>query len=404
MGNTKKSLAKTLPAFTLMFSLIIGGLIALILGLQLNSITTQQQNHLGKTLSSQLAKVVRDPIIHQDMLSLQVEVDEMLGVEGIQYASVYDATNHPLAKAQKAHYIANSQNSHTSPITIENSVAGYVNVQLDQQFFSAPFEDLQLTFGLVWISLTATLLFFSIRLGRNLSGRLNHLIQQLPSDNAEKMDELSTLEYRIKPLLASKQHHPEPYNEQEKQHCALLAITCKNLTLLESRVNPEHFESVMALFDSLTNDAADLYGAVRLSAGQASIYLKFTGDSKHTDHPLRALYCATAIHLLSKHLMEAQGIKLELASAILHGEQQLSVSQLLNDRNHKERLMALQSMLEQAADGQILLDKNTSDHTSLQGITLSPLTEECSLFRVDKLHETGDKLVTQQLALLLRNL
>ena len=125
MGNTKKSLAKTLPILTLVFSLTIGSLIALILGLQVSSIATEQKNYLGKTLSSQLAKVVRDPIIRQDMLSLQVEVDEMLSIEGIQHAAVYDATNRPLAKAQKAQYTVNPQNSHTSPITIENAVAGF---------------------------------------------------------------------------------------------------------------------------------------------------------------------------------------------------------------------------------------------------------------------------------------
>ncbi|MDX2463939.1 MAG: hypothetical protein QNK31_05460 [Porticoccus sp.] len=404
MGNTKKSLAKTLPTLTLIFSLTIGSLIALILGLQVSSIATQQKNYLGKTLSSQLAKVVRDPIIRQDMLSLQVEVDEMLGIEGIQYAAVYDATNRPLAKAQKARYTVNPRHSHTSPITIENAVAGYVSVQLDQQFFSAPLRDLQFTFSLLWISLVVVLLILSIQLGKKLSGRLNHLIRQLPGDDSDKMDELSTLEHRIKPLLATRQYHQEPYDEQAKQHCALLAIACKNLTLLESRVNPEHFESVMSLFDALTNDAADLYGAIRLNADQSSIYLEFTGDSKHSDHPLRALYCATAIHALSKQLMDTQGIKLELASAISHGEQQLSASQLLNERHHKERLESLQSMLKQAINGQILLAKNTRNHPSMQEISLSPLTEENSLFRVDKLHETGDKLVTQQIALLVRNL
>tara|TARA_R110001592_G_scaffold321037_1_gene599433 strand:- start:177287 stop:178501 length:1215 start_codon:yes stop_codon:yes gene_type:complete len=404
MGNTKKSLAKTLPILTLVFSLTIGSLIALILGLQVSSIATEQKNYLGKTLSSQLAKVVRDPIIRQDMLSLQVEVDEMLSIEGIQHAAVYDATNRPLAKAQKAQYTVNPQNSHTSPITIENAVAGYVSVQLDQQFFSAPLRGLQLTFSLLWISIVVALLVLSIQLGKKLSGRLNHLIQQLPGDDSDKMDELSTLEHRIKPLLATRQYHQAPYDEQEKQHCALLAIACQNLTLLESRVNPEHFESVMALFDALTNDAADLYGAIRLSADQSSIYLEFTGDSKHSDHPLRALYCATAIHALSKQLMDTQGIKLELASAISHGEQQLSASQLLNERHHKERLMSLQSMLKQAVNGQILLAKNTRGHPSMQEISLSPHTEENSLFRVDKLHETGDKLVAQQIALLVRNL
>ena len=150
--------------------------------------------------------------------------------------------------------------------------------------------------------------------------------------------------------------------------------------------------------------AAALYGGTRLDADRCSIYLEFTGEDKNSDHPLRALYCATAIQSLSKQLLDKQGVQLELASAISHGELELSSSQLLNERILQEQVKILQSLLEKAVNGEILLNKNTSEHEALEDINISPLADDSPLFRVDKLHESGEQLVNQQLALLTRNL
>ena len=402
MGNTKKSFARKLPTLTLIFSLTTGCFIALILGLQLNSMAENQQNQLGQALSSQLAKIVRDPILRHDNLSLQLEVDEMLDLKSVHQVIVYDASHQILAKTQRSQNTGSSQNLHTSPITIENAIAGYVSIQLDPLSFEPPLQTLRQSFMLLWLTVVLALLFFSFKFGKQLSGRLNHLIQQFPGEIPEGMDELSCLESQVEPLLATRQPTKEPLDEQ--QYCALLAIVCKNLPRLESLINREHFESVMAQLDYLINDAAALYGATRLSADRCSIYLAFSGETEHSDHPLRALYCATAIQILSKQLLDKQGIELELASAISQGKQQLSSSQLLNERSHQEHIKVLQTLLEKAVNGEILLDKSTSEHTSLENINLSPLAEDSPLFRVDKLSETSEKLVHQQLALLARNL
>jgi uncharacterized membrane protein affecting hemolysin expression len=404
MGNTKKSFARKLPTLTLIFSLITGCFIALILGLQLNSMAENQQNQLGQALSSQLAKIVRDPILRHDNLSLQLEVDEMLNLKSVHQVIVYDASHQVLAKTQRSQNTDSNQNLHASPITIENAIAGYVSIQLDPLSFDPPLQTLRQSFMLLWLAVVLALLFFSFKFGKQLSGRLNHLIQQLPGETPESMDELSCLESRVEPLLATRQQLKEPVDGQQQKYCTLLAIVCKNLSRLESLINREHFESVMAQLDYLINDAASLYGATRLSADRCSIYLEFSGETEHSDHPLRALYCATAIQLLSKKLLGEQGIELELASAISQGKQQLSSSQILNERSHQEHIKVLQTLLEKAVNGEILLDKNTSTHTALEDVNLSPLAEDSPLFRVEKLSETSEKLVHQQLALLARNL
>lgn len=400
MGATHKSLARRLPTLTLMFSLAIGLLITLVLNLQLNLHTTEQLNHLGTTLSTQLAKIIRDPIIHQDTLSLQVEVDEMLRVDGVKRTSVYDASHRLLVQAQPVHLQESELSVHTSPITIGNTIAGYVTIDLDRHHFSASFKELIRTFIIFWLVLTSILVLLSIQWGRKISTRLNHLSQQLPGDESTKLDELSLLEHRIAPLLATRQ---SPTEDQLACHSSLLGIICQNLPRLESLLNQEHFESLMIRLDRLVDDTTELYGATRLSGRRHSIYLEFSNFDEDGDHRLRAIYCATALFQLTHQLLATQGITVELAGAISSSQQQPYTSKLLNERSHEKRVEHLMTLLNKAVAGEILLDKDTGSHPSLSEIDLSPLAEDSPLYRVNGLNDSAAKLVSQQLALLNRD-
>ena len=65
---------------------------------------------------------------------------------------------------------------------------------------------------------------------------------------------------------------------------------------------------------------------------------------------------------------------------------------------------SLQLMLEQAVDGEILLDAPTKSHGSLQDISLYPPSEKSILFRVEELNEDSKELISQQIAILGRDM
>ena len=400
MGPTNKSFAKRLPILTLIATLIIGLVIGLIFNLRLNDLASQQRNHLGLTLASQLAKIVQDPIIHQDTLSLQVEVENTLQLTGIQRASVYDASNHLLVQAQNEHIKSNLLSAHTSPIDIENTTAGYVTIELDQTYFYAPYKNIQQLFVVCWLAITIFLTLLSSHIGKQISARLYRLSEQLPSLNTENLDELCELEKRIEPLLATRQLSP---TEQLTSHSAILGIILKNLHKLETQLNREHFEILMTKLDHFVDEAADLYGATRLGSSQHSIHLEFRSDSDDGDHRLRATYCASALFKLTHHLLTTQGVTVELSGVISSAHQRPSSSQLLNEANHQKRIENLTALLDKAAIGAILLDNDTGSHTSLSEINLSLLSENDSCYRLNGLNEAAEQLVSRQLTLITRN-
>ena len=164
MGKNKTSYAKLLPTFTVIFSLIFASLSAIILSIELDSITNEQENYLGQTLSLQLAKVAQNSIINQDQLSLQIEIDDILTIEGVEHVAVHDAAKKLLAKATKsANRTPLSSNTYTSTITIENATAGYVLVQFDQEFFAAYFQTLRLEIAFLFASVFLVLIYYQLK-------------------------------------------------------------------------------------------------------------------------------------------------------------------------------------------------------------------------------------------------
>ena len=102
MGKNKKSYAKTLPILAISFAIFIGILGALIINQQISLVAEKQEKYLGNTLGLQLAKVAKTSIINKDILSLQIELDDMLAIDGVGYVAVYDASKKVLAKAKGA--------------------------------------------------------------------------------------------------------------------------------------------------------------------------------------------------------------------------------------------------------------------------------------------------------------
>ena len=396
MGNFTRSYAKLLPAIALLFSLICGLVIGLLLHIQLDTLATRQGNQLSQTLAYQLAKSVRDPLIHRDNLSLQVELDELLSVEGVQRAAIYDVNQRVIAEALKGRASIDGEYEQRSPVNIEDAKVGYTSVALEPSFMSNSFSQPLLAVIAIWAGCSAILILLAYRLGASLSHRLGQLIQQLPGEE-EGLSELATLEQRMEPLLAI----PESYQPQlRRQPIALLGIACRNLPRLEALLNREHFESLMCRFDKLIDRTLMLYGGQRLHSAHYNIYLEFQGNDGEDDQSINAAYCATALLRVSNSLLGDDGLSMELAAAVSPSIRERTGSTLLNELDQGQHLQTLRDLLEKAANGEILLDQAACQHPTVTEFELSPLAEGSPLCRIVNLGEDGENLLARQIALL----
>ena len=396
MGHTKRSFAKLIPVAALIFSVLTGLALGLAHSRQMNALTAQQENHLGNMLAGQLAKVIREPLIHRDSLSLQVELDDILAITGVRQAAVYDTENQLIARAGDNDRRAQDINRYRTPVSIDDNTIGFVSVILEPDYYAAQSTTATRILLLLWALLAAILIFVCFRFGSSLSSRLTILLEQLPGSEAGEGDELTQLEYRIEPLLRKPDITSEPLAEQP---VTTLAIACRNLPRLEALLNQEHFKTLMVRLDQLAEGAGRLYGATRLPGSDYHIYLEFAEGE--TDQLSRAIYCASALLRLSSQLLDKQGITVELSGAVSAGMQQTSPSILLIERELGERLAEMQNLLDKAATGEILLTEQAHlQQSALDDIDLSQLTEGSTVYRINHLSEHGETRLKRQLALL----
>jgi uncharacterized membrane protein affecting hemolysin expression len=394
MGDIFRTYVKQLPVIALCFSLFSGIVTLLPLQTQLDDLATHQAQQLSLTLANQLAKAVRDPLIHRDNLSLQVELDDLITVDGVLRTAVYDINQRLIAQARRSRGNSDGAYEQRSPVNIENATVGYVTVALEPEFMSDSFSrPVWLLIG-IWLACTLLLVFIAYRLGNTLSSRLGQLIAQLPGD-ADGRDELATLEHRMEPLLAiPEQKSPS----MRKQPAALLGIACRNLPRLEALLNREHFETLMGRFDRLIDRTLQLYGGQRLHGDHYNIYLEFLGSDQEDDQTMNAAYCASALLRVAAETLGSEGISVELAAAVSPAIRQRSGSTLLDELDQGQHLKSLRELLDKAANGEILLNRDSCQHPSVAEFELDPLTEGSALCRLVQLGEDNENLLTRQIA------
>ena len=398
MGKFAWSYAQLLPAVALLISLLSGLALTLTLKTQLDSLANNQGEQLTQNLAYQLARAVRDPLIHRDNLSLQVELDELLTLEGVHRAAIYDVNDRLIAQAQRDQTRDPGEYRHSSPVDIENARVGRAEVSLVPGFVATHYRKPFLLTLVIWGLFTALLIFVAYRLGHSLSSRIGNLSQHLPrEDGDEGRDELTTLERRMEPLLRTPDDDRATLAEQP---AALLGIACRNLPRLEALVNREHFESLMKRFDQLVARTLQLYGGHRLPGEHYNVYIEFLGADSEDDQTMNAAYCAAALLKLSGGLLEDQGVSMELAAAIHPCTNKPTGSILLDEQDLALNLNALGELLDKAASGEILLNRATSQHPSIVEFNVSPLAEGSAFCRINDFGEDGENLLSRQIALL----
>ena len=398
MGKLAKSYLTLLPAIALVSSILFGVVLLYALSVQLDELGEQQGKQLSQTLAHQLAKAVRDPLIHRDNLSLQVELDELITLEGVQQVAIYDVNQHLIAEAQRRRTGHVAQHQQRSPVSIETATVGYAEVALTESYVAQGSTRILITAGTIWAVFTLVLVLLAYSAGKNLSERIARLSEQLPGNSGdEPLDELGVLEHRLVPLLAIPSSEPTP---GDNKPVALLGIACRNLARLEALVNREHFESLMKQLDQLIERTLYLYGGRRLHGEHYNVYIEFMGSDDEDDQTMNAAYCAAALLRLSGTRLQGEGVSVDLAAAVYPGIFHRTGSTLLDEQTQAQQLQELRDLLEKSEKGEILLNQAASEHPSVGELDLTPLAEGSPFCRINGFGEVGENLLARQLAVL----
>ncbi len=401
-----QTFAFRLPLITALLCAIAGALIFGIGSWQTKLLADQESRRIGQALAAQLAETVRQPLLHNDLVSLQVSVEQLVERAEVAGASVYNARQKPLAQSKSGRiYGAHELVTWREPLTVEGTVTAYAGVDIDIGHLHAVYRKPFNWILSLWAAFALLMTVISAWTGRKLSERLSGLTARLPGDPTldeaqQPADELDKLEQQLQPLLTQSAKSDD--TAEPTRQVATLALHCKNLESLEKQLSKENLQRLLNQLDADLKQVTTLYDGKRLPGHNQTLFVEFSGGTENGNHPLQALFSAHLLMELSKNHAHALGAspKLSAAISLRNGEDH---SSLMGDFEREKRKSATASLASMGDSGETLLDSQVQLHQSFAGvIDTEQLSEDGDIHRVASFSTRHSTLLAKQLHYLTR--
>ncbi len=292
---------------------------------QLNSQTQLQTKLFGEALNHQLLDQVRQPLLHQDAVSLQVVLDNLvMHTAMVTQAAVFKPDHRLLAESVEP--LSASKSAHREvfkqDLALSNGQTWQVQLALDPGDMQQRAMTIFWSVSCVGFLLCALMFYWAKHLGHDISVRLQGLTNCLPSNEADtqantEVDEISQLEKRIEPLLlkpASRDSGPLQVEPVLESCC--LAVRGINLPQLQAHLSHDNLRRVLKRFDDIIATTNELFKGERLNGANNCIYLRFVATVGDSHFLLRAISCHLALVELQREQANEEGAGLILSSAL----------------------------------------------------------------------------------------
>lgn len=285
----------------------------------------------GQALANLAAKQATEATINHDLVSLQVILSDIARNPDILNATVHDVDNRLLVQAgsspDAADWEERDHQPFTASITLQDSIAGYVTVNIDTQALYEQFDD---TWLMAMLGLAGAMVALSI---------INHR-QQFYREVAEQN--------------AAADHSDEPPAARppaEDDICVTLHLRCRNWPALRQQLSATLRQQ---LFDELQRHLGGinaLYAGRIVLADSDLLELEFRGD-EIGNTTFRAICAAQLLFLLLEQ--SSAGIRLHYAGAVYATSKGTALNLYLQQSQHRRQLS--QTLTQHAGDEKLLLD------------------------------------------------
>ncbi|MBQ0720768.1 MAG: hypothetical protein KBT88_09105 [Gammaproteobacteria bacterium] len=317
----KIGIQKKLSLFAALLTLLYCLLILPLLYFQLTSLAESQVQLFGQTLSRQLLGQVRQPLLNEDAVSLQVVLDNLVAhTPMVKQAAVFKPDSSLFAESLEPSATANPSDRalFKQRLNLSNAATWQVQLALDPSGIRQKLLAVFWSVSALGLLLCALLLYWAQRLGKDISTRLQNLSACLPGEaSSSDDDEISLLEKRIEPLLLKPATPASvPIEAGPRPESCCLAIRCTNLPQLQAHLSQDNLQRVLQRFDDIIAATLELFKAERLSGARNCVYLRFVAASGDSDFLLRAISCHLALVELQREQASDEGAGLILSSAL----------------------------------------------------------------------------------------
>ncbi len=349
-----------------------------------------QADEVGNTLATQIADAVRELVLANDLLGLNVVVGQLAETATIGQITVFNVDREILTRAGNAPANAFYSTVYQADISLQDAIAGSVQLELDLSALLANLNGSRYYFwGILLFGLLLTLAL-SLALASYINDPITQLTAALEDPDEAILeelagaDELSRLQKACKLLLEKYQENrthqlklggmlkpatSQEFNRSSKIMASLLVVKVVNVHTAIELLHPNTFSKLLNEYHQYLKQAAKLYGGSLHRYTGESTMVSFDSHKCGEDHGLNAICCGQLFLALMKKINQrhknekAQALQFRLA--IHSGETFFNVE--------SESAVLLGKSLEtayflskQSKPGQLLISKNTFSQASTE--------------------------------------
>jgi hypothetical protein len=215
--------------------------------------------------------------------------------------------------------LAQSINSASQPISteifsknieFENTQAGVISIDINSRPIYQKYHRIFINWLFLWLSFTLLSTYISYRFTDQIIARIARINDRLPGKNEPLVDEISTLETKIQPLLSTSGE--SVYEPNNRYYYSLISANIKNNKRLLQQLNKDNLDQLFEQLDYSILRTLQLYGGDRMEGMEDSFCFTIRSTECSKQHLLVCLMAVYSLQQLIEQLSKKIGIDLEI--------------------------------------------------------------------------------------------
>lgn len=280
---------------------------------EMNRSLEEYRDILGDSVSEQTAASVRELVLVNDLLGLNVVLTQLIRDNNVLYVTVYDVDGNLLTSAgQPPNGINEPSVIYTAEISVQEAIAGSVQLILNTGAINSYQIQLRNLFLLILgISLVLTVTTAFALAGR-ITAPMRRLLEAINSrhinntaieDNIEEtprlqqavgdlLDHCQNLEEQLLETGIWQAGSRENGNEPSRLAASILVTEVVNINTAIELLHPATLANLLKEYIYYLGQSASLYGGQFHRLNGDSLMLCFDAETCGDRHPINAIYCA----------------------------------------------------------------------------------------------------------------
>lgn len=380
MANDKRSLTFSRPLLLLCAGILLATIASAVICqyLIVESLHNRSAQY-GQALANLAARQAIDATLNHDLVSLQVILSDIVENPDVAKATIHDVENNLLVQAGSSRRSDIQRQDFTAPITLHNSIAGYVTVSLDLTSVAGIQHQLFWLFGfmaVLLIALTLCALYF---------GRSWNVPVTAPRRAIPIVDSPPSVE-------------PAPANIPRAFPRVELLVHFRNLRELAGQLDSKAFRQVSRRIEEQFRGILALYAGQLIQLDASTARLAFPDPQTHPDAAFQAICSARLLLTLNQH---SQYFPLQMTALIIQRDSDSTI--LKNLQYQLAESEEFDYLLHHAAEGSLLIESRLIvDSEVARKVEQRPVDEFSDVVEIVALGESYQQLLNRQLEQLRR--